>query len=377
MKKILSVVLACCMIGALMSVAAFAGTFNQGGNCFLEVTLKKADPSAVVKDGVIGEGEYERYVLDTDPESPDCNLNLNFGQENPGAYLLAEEMCKTMEYYFSWDDTHGLNFAVKCTPPILEQIIDEGTGDPPQDNFLGNVGFQFAADPAVYRAYEKDGTFIGTLYYAIAKRTDTGAYLEGHYNQFGLLGKYDPVAGQDYVISYPGDGSVICEWSIPFSYWLTDYSVGTEVYFTVCTTGTPENTNYADSPKTGFSVSLGDYGWLTLQKKNVARNLTGIISDETVVAAPVDDTTGDTTTSATGTTAPAETKVNEDGKVVVIEKTTNEKGEEVIVEREATPEEISQTTNTTGAAQTADPIMAVAAVCALSAGAVLVLRKKH
>ncbi len=360
-------------LSSLLALTATAASFSPSGMCTIEFTLKKADVADVVKDGVIGQYEYERVNVSTDPA--DTPLGMGFGEAQ--YYGYAENMLKTMEYYFSWDDTHGLNFAVRFKPECTRQVFDQGTADPPLDDFLANVGIQFSGDPNIAYDEAVNGAFTDIFYVAIAKRTDTGEYLYGHYNQLGLNGDYTFAPGQDYVINYESDGHVVCEWSIPFRYFTTTYAPGNNVYFTIAVTGALDQDHSLDSFNSAYSVSFGDFGFLMKQAKGESQNVTAVVSSETLRSSPDTTVPGTTApdTTTPSTTKPIETKVNDEGKVVVVETTTNEKGEVVVVEREATAEEIAASNNTP-AAQTADPIIAVAAVCALSAGAVLTLRKK-
>ncbi len=367
MKRILAVFAALCIVmSAFLVVTASAASFNPSNVCNLEVTLKKADPADVVKDGVAGANEYVRFEVDLDPSS--TQLNMGFGSSD--VYNQSEAMLSTMEYYFSWDEVHGFNFAVKFKPEYLRQEYDEGTGDEPGDDFLWDSGVQISLDEDVMFKERANGYWYDLFYYAISKRTDTGEYLEGYYDQLGLKGAYDPVAGQDYIITYPGDGSVFCEWSIPFDNFTTTYDPGDAVYFTICCTGSVEDiSGYSNPVEATYTVSLGDYGYLIKQTKDVSRHVTAYISAETIKDA--DDTTdsgsqtdpiSDDTTGGDQTAAPADGTAAGDDKAPVAA------GDDT-----AAP----QTGNGTAAAQTADPMIAVAAVCAISAGAVLVLRKKH
>ncbi len=268
-------------MSSFLAVTAFAASFNPSpsGVCELEVTLKKADPDDVVKDGVIGQYEYERYDVDLDPSS--TYLDMGFGSS--AVYDQSEAMLSTMEYYFSWDEVHGLNFAVRFKPEYLRQEHEEGTGDRPGDAFLIDSGIQFSGDYGVMFEERPDTGWCDLFYYAISKRTDNGNYLEGHYNQLGLKGAYDPEAEKDYIITYPGDGSVFCEWSIPFDNFTTEYDPGDTVYFTICCSGTVEDVSGFSNPiEATYTVSLGDYGFLIKQTKDVSRHLTAHVSDEAI-----------------------------------------------------------------------------------------------
>ncbi len=370
MKRIISLLLLVAMTAAL-AVSAAAMSYKPTGECTITFDVKQADPANVVKDGVIGTNEYEKLDISNDPNT--TNLCMTFGLAQ--LYDQAAAMCATMEYYFSWDTTHGFNFAVITNPPG-ERVMNfsQGTTDPPGDDFLCNGGLQVELDPDENRNGngKRDHAM---LYYAIGKNPTTGEYLEGWYVERGIHGNYDPVAGTDYCITTRDDGSIVYEWSVPFDVFTTGaVEEGLEVHVSIGTYAGSESESVRYDGC--FGVGLGDFVFMGEHRTGNTSNAIGTLSSEMLSGS---ETTSDTTapgTTAPSTTEPVETKVKEDGTVVIVETTTDENGEIVVVEREATEEEIA-TTNTTPAAQTADPIIAVAAVCALSAGAVLALRKKH
>ena len=55
MKKIISIMLAVVVVVAMTAVAVSAGAVNANGHCETTTVIKKADSSAVVKDGKIGD----------------------------------------------------------------------------------------------------------------------------------------------------------------------------------------------------------------------------------------------------------------------------------------------------------------------------------
>ena len=128
MKKVISILITL-LTFAMMIVAAipaFARTSlapnGSGWDPNEVITVKKADPSDVVKDGVIGDGEYERYYADLDAEDNMTSplFLVAFGTDSMDHVL---EMFPTMEYYFSWDEEHGFNFAIRNKPPVIQQVL--------------------------------------------------------------------------------------------------------------------------------------------------------------------------------------------------------------------------------------------------------------
>ena len=235
MKKVLSIIIAVVFVVSMTAIAVSAQSYNPNGSCDIEFTVKKADPANVIKDGIIGEGEYEKLDVDLDIDT--SSLTLVFG-ENQVMYTNAEEMLATMEYYFSWGDVHGFNFAVKYRPNEFSQTVLPAEGDKPGDDFLCNLGISYEFDPTVTRGD------VGDFYYCLSRNAQTGEYYEGHYQQFGKTGAYDPVAGQDYEITFGADGSVLYEVSVPFNNFLDGAAGnGTKVGLSICSlagTDTPE-----------------------------------------------------------------------------------------------------------------------------------------
>ena len=272
MKKILSIVIAVVFVLSMTAVAVSAQAYNPNGICEVKFDVKHADPANVVKDGVIGDGEYEKLNVDVDPNS--SSLTLVFGN-NAAMYTNAEEMMSTMEYYFSWDEVHGLNFAVKCKPPVYEQHIPMGAGDPPLDNWLANLGLQLDISQAeTYPRGERP-----FFYYSICKNAQTGEYMTGHWGQFGLLGNYNAVGGTDFEVAFNADGSILYEWSIPFSAFTASAPAdGTKIFFSLATmAGTDaEEEQFMDC----YGVLLGDYGFMHAQAGDHSQAIATLSSEQ-------------------------------------------------------------------------------------------------
>ena len=400
MRKLFTILMVAAMLLTALSVAASAETYMEKPSCEFEVTVKKADPAVVKKDGVIDldGGEYVKADV------PFEDLAVNF--RNAEQYLPADAMAKTMEYYFSWDDTHGFNFAVKYfAKGTVEDVeydgyytnIPNGFGaegsDVPMDNFMCNIGLNFAS------GVHADNPDWSHLYHAIGKTFD-GTYLTGWYQQRGNSGAYSPVGGTDYEVAYPGDGSVIFEWSVPFSEIIKEApTAGTEFTFTICASAGSDTTEAIIT--NCWSVSLGQRGgWLvTLTDDNT--NAVAILSDEPVKAsAPAtSETTPDepvVTTPATSqdvvtTPAPTQSATTEVVTEVVTsqvavtneagETETNEAGEvvtEVVTEviTSIVTEAPTQAPDGNKAPVTGDPVVIAAVVAAISACGVVVAKKR-
>ncbi|MBQ6262808.1 MAG: hypothetical protein IJK58_04765 [Clostridia bacterium] len=352
MRKFFAIVLTAVFAFTLAALPSAADSVRLDDTP-VTLTVKRADPAYVVKDGVIREGEYERFEVDLDPD----NSPLNRCFWSTDDLDDAEEMLPTMEYYFSWDEIHGFNFAIRNKPVELKQIIPEGTGDPPEDGFNKNVAYTFVADLGT-----KLGKLSDTLmYYAVCKRTDTGAYEEGHYNQLGLKGNYNPAEGVDYVISYSDDGYSTIEWSVPFDNFVEgEAAAGTVFYFSLGAQGGRSETAAGERC---YSVALGDWSWLVAARSSKS-HVTATLSDELIPTpgpSPAADPTADDPTSAP--------VVNPDPEKYELQK--DENGNEIVVDKE-TGEKVDVTPAGTG-----DPMIIMAAVAAVSAAGAFIVRKKR
>ncbi|MBQ6678326.1 MAG: S-layer homology domain-containing protein [Clostridia bacterium] len=243
------------------------GGWKAGHNSAEEakIEVKKADPADVKKDGVIGDGEYERLVVDqTEDNTPLHVLYITNDNLQDGLDMLA-----TIEFWFSWDEVHGFNFAIVGHPAVIRQVLDVSVDHyTPGDDFANNTAFilNMLTENGVAGTIDEDGWAHGSMdpknycvYYALAKRTDTGSYLEGHYHRdtLGLSGDYDPFAGVDYIITYTADTATI-EWSVPFSE-ISRGNIGAGSSIYACFTMTsgnagPDDEMYADT----YGIGLGD-----------------------------------------------------------------------------------------------------------------------
>ena len=372
MKKVLALILFLAMTVSLCAVPALGNSFRPGEGP-VTVTVRKTDPSYVVKDGVIGYGEYDRLEIDLEEDSTPLNICFWTGDDIEDA----EAMMKTMEYYFSWDEVHGFNFAVRNKPTEIKQVIPEGTGDPPEDAFLHNVGYTFVADPQPDLGILADTLF----YYAVARDTVTGAYKEGHYNQLGLKGYYNPAEGVDYCITYDYDtGYVTLEWSVPFDNFMENTPADGVVFcFSVGAEGGPGETAASDR---GYAVALGDWSWLVAAKSSES-HVIATLSEDTIVKEPENGeetgetgetgNTGNNENPGTGTNETPGTGANETPGTGTNENPGTGANENPGAGTNENPGNGGKTAPKTG-----DPMIVMAAVAALSAaGAFIVGKKRH
>lgn len=209
------------------------------------VTVRRADPGKVVKDGVIGEGEYERLEVDVFEET----TPLVFPYVSADNLEQALTMSKTIGFYFSWDAEHGINIAIRNKPHKIQQLLNVKNGVKTEDDFLHNTAYGINA--------VTDNPDSKSFYFALGKRTDTGVYLEGQWGQLGAQGAYDPAEEVDYIISYGDDGFSTIEWSIPLDVFFKDGGgVGSVLRFTLSVMGgsTTRDEDFTDF----YGVALGD-----------------------------------------------------------------------------------------------------------------------
>ncbi len=363
MKRLAAIAASLMVAVSMLCLPAVAQGYKPSGNrgCRIKFDVPKVDSGAVVKDGLIGDGEYRRIELDTDPETTD--LYLVYGTDSRG-YDRAVAMLKTVEYYFSWDDVHGFNFAVRYKPERQVQQLDvEHGGRYPEDNFLNNCGVGISILDR-----NRSNSAPDFLYYSIAKKTDgSGEYLRGWWDQLGISGHYDPVPERDFIIEYEDDGYITCEWSIPFSEILKTDPVGAKIYLSLSAMA-------GDSPTADFStlygVSLGDRGFLVPQDDSsqhaVAVLIDGSSPDgEGDPPSPTPDPVPDPTPDSTPDTTPSRTPAADTESVADTEVKPNSTNGETVSHDSVT------------APQTGDPSLLLSAAAATSAAGVLYARRRR
>ena len=368
MKKVITVLLCVVMMTSLLAAAVSAQSYNAKTHWDLstmgQIKVKKADPADVVKDGVIGENEYVKYDVDLNPDSSPLHITFMSGTN----FTDATAMLETMEFYFSWDEVHGFNFAIRNKPPVLQQVLGVKDQDPPEDDFCQNAAY-------VIRSQDPDDNKVTRFYYSLAKRTDTGEYLEGHWNQLGLTGSYDPEPGVDYVISYSGNTSLI-EWSIPFDHMVYNGGPGSVLRLTLSATGgttTEVSWDYPDY----YAISLGDMGF-GVDGRSRINDAEFLISDETIAAPPVVGPDPTTPTDPTNPTDPTTPTTPADPTNPTDPTNPSNPSNPADPTNPSNPTDPTNPANPTrpGAPGTGDPMIVIAAISALGAcGAVVIKRR--
>ena len=386
MKKLIAILLLGMLTLSLLAVGASAQSINSNGYtpAGTTATVKRADPANVVKDGVIGDGEYEKLAIDTNEDT--TFLHMAFGTGEMLAY--AEDLLASMEYYASWCDG-WFNLAVRSKPAKLQQLLDVKTdGEYPEDGFCRNVAFTLSSDVK----QERDKGVQCNFYFAIGKRTDTGAYLLGYYgdHQRGNSNSYLPKAGENFVIEYDYDtGYATMEWSIPFSEICEGgtATAGDSVYFSIGALG-GEELDSSNENERWYATALGDFSFgvdLKSAHNHAAFQLTDEVIEKTgttPVPDPDPDPEPDPDNPGGGSGNTPAGPSNDQGQTVVVdpdqyEVRTDDEGNEIIVDKE-TGETVDVNTLPVAPAKTGDPMIIMAAVAAVSAaGAFIVGKKRH
>ena len=381
MKKIMAVALVVFMMASLMAVTSF-GSAYRGSDLDHNLMAKKADPADVVKDGIIGENEYVEFELGRDEDTTPINV-IYYAAD---VFQASLDMMKTVGFYFSWDDVHGFNFAVRYKPTKFFQVQSEGETDPPKDYFLINDGVAINFDTEQMAT----GGSQPLLYYTIAKRTDTGEYLRGYYGteQLGLHAYYNPTPGEDFVIVYDdATGFITVEWSIPLDNLFTTWGDGTEINFSIAAIAGEREQGSDTSPLDGaYANALGYKSWGNDQRQG-GDHAQIVLSDESIR----DSGGGDVPTSGTPTVGPVPTETDTNGDPVPVPTETDKEGNPVPVQtetdKEGNPVPVDTNGNGNGngngnsgnggtAPRTGDPMIIIAAISAIGAcGAVVIKRR--
>ena len=268
MKRFLSVVLCIAMLMSLAVVVNAEG-YNPSGGLKTEVTVKKADHRAVVKDGIIGEGEYTEVEINRDPETTDL-LFTWFDQSEEVALLRAEaeKLLQNVHYYYSWDEVNGLNIAVKAT--LLETPYCEGEMPAPGtgDDFIWQFGMMASVvhedDPETKRKNEFQNDVINA---SVGYNTVTNTPLVG---DWGCTGYADAVPvfeeGVNYSASVNGN-EVVFEISYPINVVLDADNINGNIpnenaYVYTNVSVVSGNAGKGQENARTYAVSLGDYAFM-------------------------------------------------------------------------------------------------------------------
>ena len=381
-KKGFAVVLSVVMIASLLAAHVFAGGLNPAGGCTTETAVKKAATGVVVHDGVISPGEYTEVEINRDSDNTDLLLSW----DGPGSLLEdACEFLQNVHFYTSWDE-NGINLAAQAT--LLEDPHCEGTFPTEYTEyngmtFPGDEFFMFQFGCIFKIEVPSEGVDGAVLYRAIGINTETGEQLYGWYWDHGRTGALNQTAGTDYFTRVDGR-TVTYEMTLPFESVLEPGQIsgslpvdGSEFYFTISLTGGSKGVNHNDNET--YAVSLGDGGYMTVARliSNFSGAL-GVITNESVTGDEPGETTPVTEPGTTepGTTEPGATEPgNTSDPGNTVEPGNNDPTNPDPVQGPGTT---NQTPGAgTRAPTTGDPMILIAAVSGLSAGAAVVIRKRR
>ena len=261
MKKVLATLIAV-MVVLTMTVAVSADGWNAADGCKTTHNIYKADSSVVVKDGIIGDGEYREIEINRDPDSTDLMLTFT----GATGYPNAETLLGTVHFYMSWDEVNGLNVAVVSplseTPICKESTTTETNGD----EFLFNFGMMFRANDESWNG----GPFPGeVIYRGIGKNTETGELLSGSY---GLEG-YTGTANTPFIVNIVGN-TVTYEISFPIESLVRAENLngkapvdGTKLAYDLSAVGGGGTGFHDDGSAASYAVSIGDGGYMSVEKQ--------------------------------------------------------------------------------------------------------------
>lgn len=290
MKKILAI-----MCTAILVVSMFASTAMADSIApvywDLEIAARKADPADVIKDGKIGENEYDK--LDFDAHKLWINHHANMNENNAYENLLEKIMVimDSAEYYFSWDETNGLNFAVRYIPVDFysdtTQADVDGNGEAAFFTQTGALMMQFCA--ALSKGEEN---FVNVLYTMIGTN-DNGDFLTFTYgNQSGYpynaekkeySGGYKAENGKNAVVVYDeSTGYITYEVSVPVA-MIKGEDGRINMVLSIFSGGTKNSWAETDH----FSLALGQWGFFMGQTQCTGGKLTAVtLVDEEVGYVP-------------------------------------------------------------------------------------------
>ena len=376
MKKFFAVLLTALMIASLFAVHAFAGALNPDNGCKVEAQIKRAAPGAVVHDGVISQGEYNEIEINRNSDTTDMLLTWN----GSGELLMAAcDFLQNVHFYASWDE-NGLNFAAQAT--LLEDPHCEGTypttlHEENGKQFLGDEFFMFQFG-GLFKIDNPDDWDNEYLYRSFGINTDTGEILVGSYWADGHTGALSLTEGTDYYVRVDGR-TVTYEATFPLESALKSEQIsgslpvdGSDFYFTISLTGGSKGHNFEESAT--YAVSLGDGGYMTTRRIiSDYSGAHGIISMEPVVEQATETEPG--TEPVPGTEPTPDTDPGTEATDPGTSPDPENPGQDPVSDPEA-PVSQQQPGQKTVAPTTGDPMVLIAAVSALSAGAAIVIKKR-
>lgn len=401
MKKILSVVL-CVVMLLTLAVAANAEALNFAGGLKTDVTVKQANPAAVVKDGVIGAGEYEELIVNRDFDENSLNpSDLLLSYYTVELLEKAIGLAANVHFYYSWDEVHGINFAIQATLPETPYCEVEMPAPGTGDDFIWQFGMMASVVEEDDPSTKKNEFGNDVMNASVGYNTVTGTPLVGTWTSDG-----QPTAGldgsaknfeprKDYFASVVGN-VVTFEISYPISAVLPagdrNGNIPNEnalIYTNLSLVSGNVGVAMSEDIAT-HAVSVGDYGFMASNFAGDALTPAKTYFSHEMI--PYNAGSDDTTTAATTPVATTEPETQIVTSVVTEEVVvTDDKGNEVTDESGNVVTEIVEnvvsevvtvapSTTTPGAGTqaptTGDPMIIAAVVAAISACGIVVAKKR-
>lgn len=271
MKKIFAIACTAILVVAMLTSTAFAGSIAPV-YWDLEIDTRKADAANVKKDGIIGENEYEK--IDVDGNLLWMNHNTNFDGDGIYEDLLAKAQIirDSVEYYFSWDETNGLNFAVRYKPVEWKSDVEKANDETSFFTPAGGLLIQ------IYTGNTKEEGLNNVLYYMIGKNSNGQLLTMGYDNQSGYpydpewkngegkvvgayVGGYTAEEGKNVAVAYDeATGYVTYEVSIPLSVALKNAD-DKSFNFNISIFSGGNASKSWDGAQGHFSLALGQWGF--------------------------------------------------------------------------------------------------------------------
>lgn len=263
MKKIFAIACTAILVVAMLTSTAFAGSIAPV-YWDLEIDTRKADAANVKKDGIIGENEYEK--IDVDGNLLWMNHNSNFDGDGIYEDLLAKAQIirDSVEYYFSWDETNGLNFAVRYKPVEWKSDVEQANDETSFFSPAGGLLIQ------IYTGNTKEEGLNNILYYMIGKNSNDKLLAFGYDNQSGYPyndetkkyeGGFTAEEGKNVAVVYDeATGYVTYEVSIPLSMALKNAD-DKSFNFNISIFSGGDASKSWDGAQGHFSLALGQWGF--------------------------------------------------------------------------------------------------------------------
>lgn len=291
MKKIMAIIATVMLTITMLCSVAFADSIYPAFYD-LKVNARKADPANVKKDGVIGENEYDE--LDFDNKWLTINVNAEDDEKRNKAIEDANKVRESVKFYFSWDETNGLNLAVQYKP--IKWGVNEYKAETHDEYilFTKSGGLLLEVFDSANPQAPVNGNGMG-LYMGLSQNKNGELLYCGYSNQTGFangwcerdgkngyFGDYKPDDKNACVKYDEATGIVTYEWSIPVNQLMFGEEKTMHINLAVQGALSEKTGEWSDSNGC-WSLNLGTWGFYAGQGALAGHNLTEIsLSNEAV-----------------------------------------------------------------------------------------------